>query len=58
MLNAHNKIMTNCGLRSEKATNPEELLSIKLPVKHYISIFEIAHLQSLGKVDVLPAQYG
>ena len=58
MLNAHNEIMTNCGLRSEKAANPEHVLSIKFPLKHSLSIFAIAHLQSPGKVDVLPAQYG
>ena len=58
MLNAHIEIMTSCGLRSEKAANLEEVLSIKLPLKYSISIFAIAHLQSLGKVNVLPAQYG
>ena len=46
MLNAHSEIMTNCGLRLEKAANLEEVLSIKLLLKHYLSIFAIAHLQS------------
>ena len=58
MLNAHNEIMTSYGLRSKKATNLEEVLSIKLPLKHSLSIFATAHLQSPSKVDVLPAQYG
>ena len=58
MLNAHNKIMTSYELRLKKAANLEELLLIKLPLKHSLSIFAIAHLQSPGKVDVLPAQYG
>ena len=58
MLNTHREIMTNCELRSEKVANLEEVLSIKLPLKHSLSIFTIAHLQSPGKVDVLPAQYG
>ena len=54
MLNAHSEIMTSCRLRSEKAANLEEVLSIKLPLNHSLSIFVIAHLQSPGKVDVLP----
>ena len=58
MLKAHSEIMTSCRLRSEKTANLEEVLSIKLPLKHSISIFSIAHLQSPGKVDVLPVQYG
>ena len=58
MLNTHREIMTNCELRWEKVANLEEVLSIKLPLKHSLSIFTIAHLQSPGKVDVLPAQYG
>ena len=58
MLNTHNEIMTSCGRRYEKATNLEEVLSIKLLLKHSLSILAIAHLQSLGKVDVLQAQYG
>ena len=58
MLNIHNEKMTNYGLRSENVVNLEEVLSIKLPLKHSLSIFAIAHLQSSGKVDVLPAQYG
>ena len=58
MLNAHGEIMTSCGLRSEKAVNLEEVLSIKLPLKHFLSIFAMAHLQSPGKVDVLSTQYG
>ena len=57
MLNAYSGIMTSCGLRSEKVVNLEEVLSIKLPLKHSLSIFAIAHLQSPGKVDVLSAQY-
>ena len=58
MLNTHSEIMTSCGLELEKVANLEEVLSIKLPLKHSLSIFTIAHLQSPGKVDVLPAQYG
>ena len=46
MLKAHNEIMTSYGLRSEKVANLEEVLSIKLPLKHSLSIFAIAHLQS------------
>ena len=45
MLKAHNEIMISCGLRSEKATNLEEVLSIKLSLKHFLSIFAIAHLK-------------
>ena len=55
MLKAHSEIMTSCRLRSEKATNLDEVLSINLPLKHSLSIFSIAHLQSPGKVDVLLA---
>ena len=58
MLNAHNEIMTSCGLRLEKVANLEKVLSIKLLLKHSLSVFAIAYLQSPGKVDVLPAQYG
>ena len=58
MLKAHNEIMTSFRLRSEKAANLEEVLSIKLPLQHSLSIFSIAHLQSQGKVNVLPVQYG
>ena len=43
MLKAHSEIMTSCGLRSEKAANLEEVLPIKLPLKHSLSIFAIAH---------------
>ena len=46
MLNTHSEIMTSCELRLEKDANMEELLSIKLPLKHSLSIFAIAHLQS------------
>ena len=53
MLNVHSEIMTNCRLRSEKAANLEEVLSIKLSLKHSLSIFAIAHLQSPEKVNVL-----
>ena len=45
MLKAHNEIMTSRGLRSEKAANLEKVLSIKLSLKHYLSIFAIAHLK-------------
>ena len=58
MLNVHSEIMTSYRLRSEKTVNLEEVLSIKLPLKHSLSIFSIANLQSPGKVDVLSAQYG
>ena len=53
MLNAYNERMTSCGLRSKKAMNREEVLSIKLPLKHSLSIFAITHLQSSGKVYAL-----
>ena len=46
MLKAHNEIMTSRGLRSEKAANLEEVLSIKLSLKHSLLIFAIAHLKS------------
>ena len=46
MLKAHNEIMTSGGLRSEKAANLEKVLSIKLSLKHSLSIFVIAHLKS------------
>ena len=46
MLKAHSEIMTNRGLRSEKAANLEKVLSIKLSLKHSLSIFAIAHLKS------------
>ena len=46
MLKAHSKIMTSRGLKLEKATNLEEVLSIKLSLKHSLSIFAIAHLKS------------
>ena len=46
MLKAHNEIMTSRGLRSEKAANLEKVLSIKLSLKHSLSIFAIAHLKS------------
>ena len=45
MLKAHNEIMTSCGLRLERAANLEEVLSIKLSLKHFLSIFAIAHLK-------------
>ena len=47
MLKVHSEIMTSHGLRSEKAANLEEVLSIKLSLKHSLSIFAIAHLKSL-----------
>ena len=40
-------MLTSCGLRSEKSTNLEEVLSIKLPLKYPLSIFAIAHYKSL-----------
>ena len=46
MLKAHSEIMTSRGLRSEKAANLEKVLSIKLSLKHSLSIFAIAHLKS------------
>ena len=46
MLKAHNEIMISCGLILEKAANLEEVLSIKLSLKHSLSIFAIAHLKS------------
>ena len=61
MLNAHNEIINSCGLRSEKDANLEEVLSIKLPLNHSLSIFAIAHLQSpdgARRLMPYPAQYG
>ena len=46
MLKAHSEIMTSRGLRSEKAANLEEVLSIKLSLKHSLSICAISHLKS------------
>ena len=46
MLKAYSEIMTSRGLRSEKAANLEDVLSIKLSLKHSLSIFAIAHLKS------------
>ena len=46
MLKAHSEITTSRGLRSEKVANLEEVLSIKLYLKHSLSIFAIAHLKS------------
>ena len=46
MLNAHNEIMTSRGLRLKKAANLEMVLSIKISLKHSLSIFAIAHLKS------------
>ena len=45
MLKAHNEIMTSRELKLEKVVNLEEALSIKLSLKHSISIFAIAHLK-------------
>ena len=45
MLNAHSEIMTSYGLRLEKVANLEEVLLIKLPLKHSLSIFTIGHLK-------------
>ena len=46
MLKAHSEIMTSRGLRSEKAANLEEVLSIKLSLKHSLSIFATTYLKS------------
>ena len=46
MLKAHNEIMTSHRLRSEKAVNLENVLSIKLSLNHSLSIFSIVHLKS------------
>ena len=46
MLKAHNEIMTSRRLQSKKATNLEKVLSIKLSLKHSLSIFAITHLKS------------
>ena len=46
MLKAHSEIMTSHGLKLEKFANLEEELSIKLSLKHSLSIFSIAHLKS------------
>ena len=61
MLKAHSEIMTSCRLISEKSTNLEEVLSIRLPLKHSLLIFLISHLQSPDGARWLmhyPAQYG
>ena len=50
MLKAHSEIMTSRELGSEKAANLEEVLSIKLFLKHALLIFVIAHLKSPGGV--------
>ena len=55
MLNAYSKRITSCELRSEKVTNLEEVLSIKLSLKHSLSIFAIDHFQSPDKADILLA---
>ena len=46
MLKAHSEIMTSRRLRLERVANLEEVLSIKLSLKYYLSIFAIAHLKS------------
>ena len=46
MLKAHNEITTSHRLKLEKAMNLEEVLSIKLSLKHSLSIFAIAHLKA------------
>ena len=46
MLKSHSDIMTSRRLRLERAANLEEVLSIKLSLKHSLSIFAIAHLKS------------
>ena len=46
MLKAHSEIMTSRELRLERAANLEEVLSIKLSLKHSLSIFAIAYLKS------------
>ena len=46
MLKAHIEIMTSRGLRLKKTANLKEVLSIKLSLKHSLSIFTIAHLKS------------
>ena len=53
MLNTYNERMTSCGLRLEKAANLEEVLSIKLSLKHSLSIFVITYFQSPDKADIL-----
>ena len=55
MLNAYSERMTNCGLKSEKDANLEEVLSIKLSLKHSLSIFAIGHFKSLDMAVVLLA---
>ena len=45
MLNAYRVRVTSCRLRSEKAAILEEVLSIKISLKHYISVFAISHFQ-------------
>ena len=43
MLKAHREIMTSCRLGLENAANLDEVLSIKLPLKHFLSIFAITN---------------
>ena len=45
MLNAYIVRRTSRGLRSEKATILKKVISIKFSLKHYFSIFAIAHFQ-------------
>ena len=56
MLKSHSKIMISRRLRSEKAANLEEVLSIKLSLKHSLLIFAIAHLKSPD--DTVNDQFG
>ena len=46
MLKAHSEIMTSRGLISEKVVNLEDVLSIKLSLKHSLSIYAIAYLKA------------
>ena len=46
MLKAHSEIMTSRELILERVVNLEDVLSIKLSLKHSLSIFAIAHLKS------------
>ena len=54
MLNTYNVRMINYGLRSEKATNLEKVLSIKFSLKCSLSIFAIAHFQKC-RYGIYPA---
>ena len=46
MLKAHIEIMTSRGLKLEKVANLEEVLLVKLSLKHFLLMFAIAHIKA------------